>query len=209
MTDQSGEKTAGEPQGFPLKWGLWGVAVLGVAAVVYIIAQASITPQQKSPLKPLARGEMAKFTIPAEAAPPPADSFLDASGAPRRIADFKGKVTVVNLWATWCGPCVIEMPTLAKLAASYEGKPVEVVAVSIDRPADEGKARAFIAKHAPLAFYHDPKMALPFAFKPVAAGMPTTIIYGADGVERGRLAGGADWSGKDAKALIDKVVAEN
>ena len=55
MTDKSGEKTAGEPKGFPLKWGLWGVAVLGVAAVVYIIAQASITPQQKSALKPLAR----------------------------------------------------------------------------------------------------------------------------------------------------------
>ena len=49
---------------------------------------------------------------------------------------------------------------------------------------------AFIAKHGPLAFYHDPKMALPFAFKPVAAGMPTTIIYGADGLEKGRLAGG-------------------
>lgn len=52
-------------------------------------------------------------------------------------------------------------------------------------------------------------MALPFAFKPPAAGMPTTVIYGADGVERGRLAGDADWSGKDAKALIDKVLAEN
>jgi hypothetical protein len=52
-------------------------------------------------------------------------------------------------------------------------------------------------------------MALPFAFKPVASGMPTTIIYGPDGVERGRLAGGADWSGKDARALIDKVLAES
>jgi thiol-disulfide isomerase/thioredoxin len=209
MTDKSGEKSAGEPGGFPLKWGLRGAAIVGVAAVVYIIAQASITPQQKSALKPLARGEMAKFVVPAEAAPPPAESFLDAGGQPRRIADFKGKVAVVNLWATWCAPCVIEMPTLARLAASYEGKPVEVVAVSIDRPEDEAKARAFIAQHGPLAFYHDPKMALPFAFKPVAAGMPTTIIYGADGLEKGRLAGGADWSGKDAKALIDKVLAEN
>ena len=84
-----------------------------------------------------------------------------------------------------------------------------VLAISVDRPDDADKARAFIAKHAPLAFYHDPKMALPFAFKPTASGMPTTIIYGADGVERGRLAGGADWGGKDAKALIDKVLAES
>ena len=49
-----------------------------------------------------------------------------------KIADFKGKVVVVNIWATWCAPCVAEMPTLAKLQAAYAGKGVEVVAVSID-----------------------------------------------------------------------------
>jgi thiol-disulfide isomerase/thioredoxin len=209
MNEKSDEKGTGEPKTFPLKWVLRGAALFGVAAVVYIIAQASINPQRETDLKSAAKGEMAKFVVPAEAAPAPATSFLDAQGAPKRIADFRGKVTVVNLWATWCAPCVIEMPTLAKLAASYEGKPVQVVVVSVDRPQDADKARAFIAKHAPLAFYHDPNMALPFAFKPPAAGMPTTIIYGADGVERGRLAGDADWSGKDAKALIDKVLAEN
>lgn len=209
MNEKSDEKAAGEPKGSPLKWGLWGVAVLGVAAVVYIIVQASQNPQRQTELKAFAKGEMSKFVLPAEAAPSPVNAFQDASGADRRIADFRGKVTVVNLWATWCGPCVIEMPTLAKLAASYEGKPLEVVAISVDRAEDAEKAKAFIAKHAPLAFYHDPKMALPFAFKPAATGMPTTIVYGADGVERGRLAGGADWSGKDAKALLDKVLAEN
>lgn len=209
MTENSGEKTAGTPRANPLRWVLGGVAVLGVAAVVYIIAQASINPQQATNLKSLAKGEMAKFQTPAEAAPAPVETFVDGSGAQKRIADFRGKVTVVNLWATWCGPCVIEMPTLAKLASEYKGKPVEVLAISVDRPEDTDKAKAFIAKHAPLVFYQDPKMALPFAFKPVAAGMPTTVIYGADGVERGRLAGGADWAGPDAKALIDKVLAEN
>ena len=209
MSEKSGGEAKGEPKAIPLKWALRGVAVLGVAGIVYIIAQASINPQQPTNLKSLSTGEMAKFVTPVEAAPAPVNSFQDPTGAPKRIADFKGKVTVVNLWATWCGPCVIEMPTLAKLAAEYQGKPVEIVAISVDRPDDADKARAFIAKHAPLAFYHDPKMALPFAFKPTASGMPTTIIYGADGVERGRLAGGADWGGKDAKALIDKVLAES
>ena len=209
MSEKSGGEAKGEPKAIPLKWALRGVAVLGVAGIVYIIAQASINPQRETNLKSLATGEMAKFVTPVEAAPAPVNSFQDPTGAPKRIADFRGKVTVVNLWATWCGPCVIEMPTLAKLAAEYQGKPVEIVAISVDRPDDANKARAFIAKHAPLAFYHDPKMALPFAFKPAASGMPTTIIYGADGVERGRLAGGADWGGKDAKALIDKVLAES
>ena len=209
MSEKSGGEAKGEPKAIPLKWALRGVAVLGVAGIVYIIAQASINPQRETNLKSLATGEMAKFVTPVEAAPAPVNSFQDPTGAPKRIADFRGKVTVVNLWATWCGPCVIEMPTLAKLAAEYQGKPVEIVAISVDRPDDADKARAFIAKHAPLAVYHDPKMALPFAFKPTASGMPTTIIYGADGVERGRLAGGADWGGKDAKALIDKVLAES
>lgn len=209
MSEKSGGEAKGEPKAIPLKWALRGVAVLGVAGIVYIIAQASINPQRETNLKSLATGEMAKFVTPVEAAPAPVNSFEDPTGAPKRIADFRGKVTVVNLWATWCGPCVIEMPTLAKLAADYQGKPVEIVAISVDRPDDADKARAFIAKHAPLTFYHDPKMALPFAFKPTASGMPTTIIYGADGVERGRLAGGADWGGKDAKALIDKVLAES
>lgn len=209
MSEKSGGEAKGEPKAIPLKWALRGVAVLGVAGIVYIIAQASINPQRETNLKSLATGEMAKFVTPVEAAPAPVNSFQDPTGAPKRIADFRGKVTVVNLWATWCGPCVIEMPTLAKLAAEYQGKPVEIVAISVDRPDDADKARAFIAKHAPLAFYHDPKMALPFAFKPTASGMPTTIIYGADGVERGRLAGGADWGGKDAKALIDKALAES
>ncbi len=209
MSEKSGGEAKGEPKAIPLKWALRGAAVLGVAGIVYIIAQASINPQQPTSLKSLSTGEMAKFVTPVGAAPAPVNSFQDPTGAPKRIADFRGKVTVVNLWATWCGPCVIEMPTLAKLAAEYQGKPVEIVAISVDRPDDADKARAFIAKHAPLAFYHDPKMALPFAFKPTASGMPTTIIYGADGVERGRLAGGADWGGKDAKALIDKVLAES
>lgn len=209
MNEKSDERAGGEPKASRMKWALWGVALIGVAAVLYIIAQASINPQRQGGLKSLAKGEMAKFEIPAEATVAPVTSFQDAAGAPVRIADFKGKVTVVNLWATWCAPCVIEMPTLAKLADTYEGKPVAVVAISIDRPQDGEKARAFIAKQGSLAFYHDPKMALPFAFKPPTSGMPTTIVYGPDGVERGRLAGSADWSGKDAQALIDGILAEN
>lgn len=204
MSDQS----AAKPRAGFLTWALWGVALIGVAAVVYIMVQVLTKPGGAGDLKSFARGEMAKFTIPAEAGAPPAESFQDAAGKTVRIADFKGQVVVVNLWATWCAPCVIEMPTLAKLQAEYDGKPVKVVAISIDTPSAQDKARAFIAKHAPLAYYTDPGSKLPFAFTPPATGMPTTVIYGADGVERGRMSGEADWAGKDAKALIDRVLAE-
>jgi thiol-disulfide isomerase/thioredoxin len=191
-----------------LTWALWGVALLGVAAVVYIIAQASINPHGQSGLTGVAKGEMAKLALPKDAGPAPATSFQDPDGKSMRVADFKGKVVVLNLWATWCGPCVLEMPTLAKLATAYQGKSVAVVAVSIDGDRDADKARSFIAGHAPLVFYRDPKLKLPYDLKPSAAGMPTTVIFGKDGVERGRLSGGADWSGKDAKAVIDHLLAE-
>jgi thiol-disulfide isomerase/thioredoxin len=203
MSDQP----AANPRGGVLTWALWGAALLGVAAVLYIIVQASFKPTQPGGLKSVARGEMAKLVVPAEATVGPANTFYDADGKPLRVADLKGKVVVLNLWATWCAPCVAEMPTLAKLQAEYAGKPVEVVAVSVDSPSAVDKAKAFIAQHAPLKYYSDPNMKLPFALKPPAAGMPTTVIYGADGLERGRISGGADWSGPDAKALVDQVLA--
>jgi thiol-disulfide isomerase/thioredoxin len=204
-----GDQPAGKPRGGVLKWSLWGVGLVGVAAVVYIMAQASIQPARSAGLQPLAKGEMARLEFPAEAAAAPVNTFFDAQGTPRRISDFKGKVLVLNLWATWCGPCVVEMPTLAKLAHAYAGKPVQVVAVSIDGADAADKAKAFIATHGPLDFYSDPNAKLPFALKPAAAGMPTTVIYGKDGTERGRLSGGADWSGPDARAVIDQLAAEN
>jgi thiol-disulfide isomerase/thioredoxin len=204
MSDQSGAKPSG---GF-LKWALWGAALIGVAAVLYIIVQASIKPHQETSVTAAARGEMSKLVAPTEATVAPGHVFHDADGKPVKASDFKGKVLVLNVWATWCAPCIAEMPTLAKLASEYADKPVAVVAVSIDTPADIDKAKAFIGQHAPLAFYSDPEMKLPFAFKPPAAGMPTTVIYGADGLERGRLSGGADWSGADAKAVIDQVLAD-
>ena len=204
MSDQSG---AG-PKGGLLKWVLWGVALIGVAAVLYIIVQASSKPEQQGGLKAVARGEMKKLELPLDATVGPAHAFQDAAGKPVQPADFKGKVLVLNLWATWCAPCVAEMPTLAKLAQAYEGKPVVVAAVSVDSQKDVEKARAFIAKNPPLAFYSDPQMKLPFAFTPAVNGMPTTIIYSADGRELGRLSGGADWSGPDARAVVDRALAE-
>ena len=88
MTEKSGEKAAGEPKASRLKLGLWGVAVVGVAAVLYIIVQASINPQRADDLKSFAKGDMAKFEIPAEAAVAPVTSFQNASGATARIADL-------------------------------------------------------------------------------------------------------------------------
>jgi hypothetical protein len=100
------------------------------------------------------------------------------------------------------------MPTLAALQKAYAGKPVKVVAVSVDDAAGTDKAKAFIAKHAPLAFYQSPDLKLPFGFTPPAAEFPSTIIYDRSGTQRLRMTGGADWASPEAKAVIDKLLAE-
>ncbi|MBL8773378.1 MAG: TlpA family protein disulfide reductase [Phenylobacterium sp.] len=208
------ESPAGsKPKGGLLTWALWIVALAGVAAVVYIIAQASTKTAPSAPSagasatvgKPGEASFASKVSTPESPTPAPDYAFNDAAGKPVKIADFKGKVVVLNIWATWCGPCKVEMPTLAKLAKAYEGKPVEVVVVSIDTPEAAAKAKLFIAQNAPLAFYHDGPAKLPF--KANVPGFPTTIIYGKDGAEAARVAGDADWSAAEPRALIDKVLA--
>jgi len=208
MSDQSATK----PRGGVLTWALWGAAAIGVAGVVYITMQASSNPPKTGAGSGrentvAAHSVAAKLTHASDAAPEPDYGFVGADGQPVKLADFKGKVVVMNIWATWCGPCVAEMPTLAKLQASYAGQPVEVVAISIDSPDDTAKAKQFLAKHAPLKFYQDKAMKLPFVLKPAADGTPITIIYGKDGLEKGRLSGDADWSQPDAHAAIDKALA--
>lgn len=204
-----------KPSGGLLKWALWGAALFGVAAVVYIIAQASIKPgpvvhtgplpEQAAAEKPA--GLAAKLDHASDGKPAPAYAFKDADGKTLSVADFKGKVVVLNMWASWCGPCKVEMPTLARLQAEYAGQPVAVVAVSIDKPEQLKAAQDFLAQQAPLKFYNDPDAKLPWALQPTAQGIPTTVIYGKDGLERGRVNGDANWSGADAKAAIDKVLA--
>jgi thiol-disulfide isomerase/thioredoxin len=209
MNDQS----AAKPRGGVLTWALWGAAAIGVAAVVYIIAQSATKPAQQAPVAVATASEThdvaKKLEHLADGIAPPAYVFVDGSGKRVTPADFKGKVVVMNLWATWCAPCKIEMPTLAQLAKAYEGKPVAIVAVSIDKAEALDQAKAFLAQQAPLAFYNDPEAKLPWALKPAANGMPTTIILGKDGLERGRIAGEADWAGPGAKAVIDKLLAES
>ncbi|THD52156.1 TlpA disulfide reductase family protein [Phenylobacterium sp.] len=214
MNDQS----AGKPRGGVLTWALWGAAAIGVAAVVYIIAQSASKPPETRtavassgavPTAAETHDVAKKLEHPADGSAPPAYVFFDGHGKRLTAADFKGKVVIMNLWATWCAPCKLEMPTLAKLAETYAGKPVAIVAVSIDKVDELQQAKAFIAANAPLGFYNDPDAKLPWALKPSASGMPTTIILGKDGLERGRISGEADWNGEGAKATIDKILAQS
>ncbi len=156
-------------------------------------------------MKSLAKGEMKSLTVEAQPSPAPDTPFVDAAGKVHTLAEFKGKALVVNLWATWCAPCVQEMPTLASLAEATRGQPVAVVPISLDAEADRANAEGFIAKRPPLPFYNDPKFALAYAVKPPAQSLPTTLLIDASGKVRARVAGGADWSGPDARRVVEAL----
>lgn len=182
--------------------------LIGVAGVLYVIAAAVIKPSGAVNLNDLRKGALAKLEIPKAPPPTPKAGFQDAEGKALTLADFKGQVVVVNFWATWCAPCKVEMPTLSRLAATYEGQKVAVVPISIDKDDKDLDARAFIARNRPLKYYRDPSGAMPFVIEPAAMGLPTTIVYDKSGIERARLSGDADWASAEAAELVRTLLAE-
>ncbi|MDE2357391.1 MAG: TlpA family protein disulfide reductase [Alphaproteobacteria bacterium] len=179
------------------------LAATTLAALLYGLGGCSKSPGD---LTGLNTGAMANLQLTKSPAAEPSTVFHDAKGGAHTLAEFKGKVLVLNLWAYWCAPCKEEIPSLARLQTEFAGQDVAIVPVSVGKGDDEVKGQAFLAQNPPLAFYTEPTYALAFAFKPTIEGMPTTIIYDRQGVERARLSGGADWSGPDAKKVIEALL---
>ena len=149
---------------------------------------------------------MAPLLVRAKPLDVPAIEFVDGDGATKSLADFKGKVVLLNIWASWCVPCREEMPALDKLEQELGGKDFAVVAVNIDKGGPD-KARAFLAETGAthLGLYTDPTSKMFAVLKTV--GMPTTLVLDRDGKEIGRLVGPADWSSPEAKRVVEAAIA--
>lgn len=149
----------------------------------------------------LSTGQVAGFVFKSEPEELPSAPFVDADGRERTLADWKGKVVLLNLWATWCAPCRKEMPALDRLQASLGSEKFEVVAVSVDRTGIEG-ARKFLSEInvRRLAVLADPNARMATTLK--AIGLPATLLIDAEGREIGRMVGPAEWDAPEAKALI-------
>ncbi|WP_380782543.1 TlpA family protein disulfide reductase [Sphingomonas sp. R86520] len=129
----------------------------------------------------------------------PSVAFSAPDGRSVTLASFKGKPLLLNMWATWCAPCVAEMPTLDSAAKSLAGK-VQVVAVSQDMQGAEKVTPFFAAKNfTTLKPYLDPKLGLSLAYQ---ANLPTTILYDSAGKEVWRMTGGYEWNTPAAAKLI-------
>jgi len=129
----------------------------------------------------------------------PGATFTDAAGKHAQITDFKGKPVLVNLWASWCAPCVKELPTLDQLARTGR---VQVLAVSQDT-GPHASVVAFLQAHhiSALRPYQDEKMALSGALGPDTV-LPTSILIDASGKEVWRYVGDLDWTSPEAAKLL-------
>jgi len=192
---------------------------LAVLAGVYGIdrlrgnpADAACRPAVNTAAKiaPLVHGEVAALTLAQRPFLVPDAAFKDAAGHDRKLADWRGRTVLLNLWATWCVPCRKEMPALDALEADLGGPNFEVVAVNIDTR-DPEKPLAFLKdvgiKH--LAYYSDASARVYEDLKTAgkAFGMPTTLIVDRAGCEIGNMAGPAEWASPDGVKLVSAAIS--
>ena len=135
----------------------------------------------------------------------PAIALVDPAGKALNSGALSGKPVLLNLWATWCAPCVEEMPLLDAVAGDYDGK-LRVVVASQDLQGAEKVVPFFEhAKFAHLKPWLDRENALSDALGGDGV-LPTTVLYDASGLEVARVVGGYDWSSPAARALLDEVI---
>lgn len=195
------------------------ISVLGLAALAAAVL-AGCDKQSDDPAQPQAAAESS--AAPALGAAPgaaalqgavdrshkggllPDLTLTDQSGKTLRLPTLKGQPVLINLWATWCAPCVVELPMLDKLAVTRAGK-LKVLTVSQDMESTSGKVAGFLTeKGAPhLEPWLDPKGDLGAQYE--VATLPTTILYDKDGREVWRYIGGLDWTGADAAAMLAEI----
>ena len=132
---------------------------------------------------------------------------MDSAPRMKSLSDYRGQVVMVNVWATWCLPCRVEMPSIEALHQAYADKGFKVLAVSVDDPGHGETIRAF-ARQYNLTFeiLHDPEKKIVEEYD--ILGYPETFIIGRDGVIRKKLLSATDWNSADHRALVERLLAE-
>jgi cytochrome c biogenesis protein CcmG/thiol:disulfide interchange protein DsbE len=130
---------------------------------------------------------------------------LDGTKRVKTLADYKDKVVLLNVWATWCEPCRVEMPSIEKLHREFGSRGLAVVAVSVDDPGAESHIVDF-AKELGLTFevLHDPEQITKTNYQ--VTGFPETFVIARDGTIRKKVIGASDWSSDANRALIRELL---
>jgi cytochrome c biogenesis protein CcmG, thiol:disulfide interchange protein DsbE len=174
------------------QWIFVGLVVAGLAGGALIMTQLG------NEVKPVAVGSVA-----------PDFKAVDlATGDSVSLHErYRGKVTLINIWATWCAPCRAEMPSIERLHREFGPRGLKIVAVSVDDPGQQKAVRDF-ARELGLTFeiLHDPTHDIQKTYQ--TTGVPETFVLGRDGVIRKKIIGATDWSSPGTRALVAQLLAE-
>ncbi|MEL6363778.1 MAG: TlpA disulfide reductase family protein [Pseudomonadota bacterium] len=181
----------------------WIVVLSAVGALFLLYVTIAASVPQGGGVSSYAVGDMRDFNRSLPPRPAPYETVQGPEGA-FSLRDFEGQIVLVNVWATWCAPCVEELPSLVALADAMPAQSFEFVPVSLDT--DREKSEAFLARLGiEMPVNLDRNFALATAIG-AADTVPATILYDKRGREIGRLVGGADWSSPDAIRLVRAAV---
>ena len=181
------------------------------AGIKTVLALLAVLPLLGYPVSadnyPPTTGKMRGFVLLKNPVPAPDTPFFDDQDAVRHFSDFGNKVLLVNFWATWCAPCVREMPDLDRLQAELGGADFQVVAINQDIKGAAVAGPFLTGKLGltNLSLFVDRKMKLGRAFK--VRGLPTTLLLDRQHRVIGSYTGPAEWASEDAKKLIRHVIA--
>ncbi|MBL4852833.1 MAG: TlpA family protein disulfide reductase [Robiginitomaculum sp.] len=178
------------------------LALAVIASVFVIVQSCSVT--KKPSLVRFAKGSLKKMVVLETPPPMPSMTFKNANGKDVSLVDFRGKAVLLNVWATWCAPCVAEIPSLDALQAEHGGDSFVVIAVSMDRHIDD--AASFYKKTGieNLGLYIDPTLSI--STKVGVQGLPISIFYAPNGREIARIPGEVDWQSPQVTALLDAIL---
>jgi thiol-disulfide isomerase/thioredoxin len=167
-----------------------------ISLLLLVLAGGGLAAEDKPDVRE--GGRLGEFIPASPLQPAPAVSFVDLAGNTVSLSEFTGKIVLVNLWATWCEPCLREMPSLERVQSRL-GDKLAVVAISEDRGGSK-TVEPFVDKLGlkSVKVYLDPKSAIERAFK--VQGLPTSFLIDREGRVLGRVEGGAEW---DAPKLLE------
>ncbi len=177
------------------------IAIVGVIAAAGVALFAGLKSGLTMEFKPIGVGvDAPDFKV----------ATLDSVPRTKTLDDYKGRVLLVNIWATWCAPCRVEMPSIESLHQDYGPKGLKIIAISVDDPGTDDQIRSFVQQYG-LTFevLHDTggqegKVSRDYQ----TSGYPETMIIGRDGIIRKKLLGAHNWNSPENRALIERLLAE-
>ncbi|KPA21582.1 Thiol:disulfide interchange protein TlpA [Shimia sp. SK013] len=181
--------------------------VFAIAAGAFVAAPAARADEARdlAAIIEMREGDMRKLNFHSDPKPVSSKSFISEDGEDMTLEAFRGKIVLLNFWATWCAPCRHEMPMLSELQTQLGGDSFEVVTIATGRnmvPAMRKFFEDISVDNLPL--HRDPKQLL--AREMAVFGLPATLIVDANGKEIARLQGDADWSSENARAILSALI---